>query len=106
VPHYLARANYPPVAVFALRHIERATGLDLGSDLLRQEGAELTQAIEAEAAGTPEIADMVTQLEEQYDRFVERSAVPGLLDSQGLIPSADDLAAQFEEYLANHTSED
>jgi len=99
VPHYLARSNYPPAAVFALRHLERATGLDLGSDLLRQEASEITQALENEAANTPEISAMVAQLEEQYDRFVERSAVPGLLDSEGLIPSADDLAEQFEKYL-------
>ena len=106
VPHYLARSNYPPAAVFALRHLERATGLDLGSDLLRQESHEVTAALEEEAAGTPEIADMVTQLEEQYDRFVERSAVPGLLDPEGLIPTAEDLAAQFEEYLREHTEEE
>jgi len=106
VPHYLARTNYPPAAVFALRHLERATGLDLGSDLLRQEAAEVTQGVETEAANTPEIAELVTQLEEQYDRFVERSAVPGLLDSEGLIPSADELAAQFEQYLRDHDTEE
>jgi len=99
VPHYLARAQYPPAAVFALRHVERATGLDLGSDLLRQEASELTAGVEAEAANTPEIADMVGKLEEQYDLFVQRSAVPGLLDEEGMIPSADDIAAQFEQYL-------
>jgi len=99
VPHYLARAQYPPAAVFALRHVERATGLDLGSDLLRQEGAELTTAVEAEASGNDDIAHMVTKLEEQYDLFVQRSAVPGLLDAEGLIPSAEDIAAQFEQYL-------
>jgi len=106
VPHYLARSNYPPAAVFALRHLERATGLDLGSDLLRQESAEMTHAVENEASSTPEISEMVTQLEEQYDRFVERSAVPGLLDPEGLIPSADEIAEQFEQYLREHTDDE
>jgi len=99
VPHYFSRSQYPPAAVFALRHVERATGLDLGSDLLRQEGSELTAAMEAEAMGTPELAELIGKLEEQYDMFVQRSAVPGLLDSDGMIPNADDIAAQFEQYL-------
>ncbi|MCL1801375.1 MAG: PAC2 family protein [Promicromonosporaceae bacterium] len=104
VPHYLARSAYPPVAVFALRHLERATGLDLGSDLLRQEASEITTTVEAEAAESSELQILVSQLEEQYDRFVERSAVPGLLDDEGLIPNAEDLAAQFEQYLRDHDS--
>jgi hypothetical protein len=105
VPHYFARAQYPPAAVFALRHVERATGLDLGSDLLRQEGSELTAAMEAEAAGSPEIAELVSKLEEQYDMFVQRSAIPGLLDPDGMIPNADEIAAQFEQYLREHDSD-
>jgi hypothetical protein len=99
VPHYLARAPYPPVTVFGLRHIERATGLDLGSDLLRQEASEMTTRVEYEAAENSEVQHVVSQLEEQYDRFVERSAVPGFLDKEGLIPSADDIAAEFEQFL-------
>jgi hypothetical protein len=103
VPHYFARSQYPNAAIFALKHIERATGLDLGSDLLRQESADVTTHLETEAAESVEITELVANLERQYDAFVEQSAVPGLLDEQGLIPSAEDLAAQFEQFLRDQS---
>jgi len=99
VPHYLGRAQYPPASVFGLRHIERATGLDLRSEKLATEAEEVTKMVEAEASGSPEIQELVAALEHQYDRFTEQSAAAGLVGESGLIPSADELAAEFEKYL-------
>jgi predicted ATP-grasp superfamily ATP-dependent carboligase len=99
VPHYLAHAAYPAAAITLLAAVERATGLDLPVDPLR-EAAELTDAeIARQVAGSDEVTEVVRSLEEQYDAFAaERSGL--LADDQDRMPTAEELGAQFEKFLA------
>lgn len=99
VPHYLAHASYPAAALSLLAAVERATGLDLPSDALR-DAAQLTDAeIARQVAGSDEVTEVVRSLEEQYDAFTAERQ--NLLDGQPEnMPTADELGAQFERFLA------
>jgi predicted ATP-grasp superfamily ATP-dependent carboligase len=98
VPHYLAHASYPTAALALLAAVERATGLALPADALR-EAAEITDAeIARQVAGSEEVTEVVKSLEEQYDAF--NAGRQDLLGQQENMPTADELGAQFERFLA------
>ena len=99
VPHYLAHASYPAAAITLLAAVERATGLDLPTEALR-EAAELTDAeIARQVAGSEEVTEVVRSLESQYDAFTsERQEL--LADQPENMPTAEELGAQFERFLA------
>ena len=106
VPHYLAQAEFHDGALTALNAIVDATGLNLPNDALVQAAAQGRVAIEAEIAENPEIAAAVAAMEGQYDRFVEASDKPNLLTPQAHpIPSADELAADVEQFLRSVSDE-
>jgi predicted ATP-grasp superfamily ATP-dependent carboligase len=99
VPHYLAHASYPAAAIALLEAVQRATGLTLPADALR-EAAQLTDAeIARQVAESEEVSEVVRSLEEQYDAFAaERQNL--LAGQPENMPTADELAAQFEKFLA------
>jgi len=99
VPHYLAHASYPAAAITLLAAVERVTGLDFPADPLR-EAAQLTDAeIARQVEGSDEVAEVVRSLEVQYDAF--NAGREGLLADQAEnMPTADELGAQFERFLA------
>ncbi|MFT4299992.1 MAG: PAC2 family protein [Aeromicrobium sp.] len=100
VPHYLAQVDYPGAAVALLEAITDRLGLRVDLTGLRERHASAMVDIERQIAdqhGT----DLVVGLEEQYDAFT-RGAAQSLLASEDALPSADELAGQFEEYLARH----
>jgi hypothetical protein len=100
VPHYLAQAQYTPAAVVVLQHVERATGLDLVTGRLAAAAADATIEVERQVAESSEVLAVVRALEEQYDRFASRLGRPSLLAQEAPIPTADELAAEFERFLA------
>ncbi len=99
VPHYLAHASYPAAAITLLAAVERATGLNLPAEAL-SEAAQLTDAeIARQVEGSDEVTEVVRSLEEQYDAL--NANRPGLLADQAEnMPTADELGAQFERFLA------
>jgi predicted ATP-grasp superfamily ATP-dependent carboligase len=98
VPHYLAHASSPATAITLLAAVERATGLNLPSEPLR-EAATLTDAeIARQVEGSEEVAEVVKSLEEQYDAF--NADRQDLLAQPENMPTADELGAQFERFLA------
>jgi PAC2 family len=106
VPHYLAQAVYPPAALTLLGSVGTATGLDLPDAELREASARTDEAIDQQVAASAEVAELVRTLEQQYDALVEaegnRHAGPGLLGEGESMPTADELAAQFERFLAEN----
>lgn len=99
VPHYLAHAAYPAAAVTLLSAVQRATGLSLPSDALR-EAAQATDAeIARQVADSADVTEVVRSLEQQYDAFAAERH--DLLDGQPEnMPTAEELGAQFERFLA------
>ncbi|MDR0481796.1 MAG: PAC2 family protein [Cellulomonadaceae bacterium] len=101
IPHYFAQMEYAPGAVFALQHVERVTGLDLRTERLAVERSEETSELERQLRKNDDAVAVVTALEQQFDRFTAQVGTPGrLIDADGPIPTADELAAEFERFLA------
>ncbi|MBM7774243.1 hypothetical protein JOD54_004447 [Actinokineospora baliensis] len=99
VPHYLAQSTYPPAAVGLLTAVTAATDLIIGADPLR-EAARLAEAeVARQVAESPEIAEVVEALERQHDAYAESSQNLLVPDGEP-VPSADELGAEFERFLA------
>jgi len=98
VPHYLAQSSYPQAAQRALRGIEDISGLQLSPEGLDEAAARATEEITRQMADSEEIQALVGVLEEQYDAFVEQRSQGIPID--GELPSADELGAEFEKFLA------
>ncbi|HET7476050.1 MAG TPA: PAC2 family protein [Dermatophilaceae bacterium] len=106
VPHYLAQAEYADAAVVALRSIVAATGLHVpAADLNAAAGLNRAE-IAKEVAGSEEIAQVVEALERQYDAFVEGRQKPNLLATEiSDLPTADEIGAEFEQFLRTQTDD-
>jgi proteasome assembly chaperone (PAC2) family protein len=105
VPHYLAQAVYPPAALALLGSVTQATGLELPDADLREAAERTNEAIERQVAESSEVAELVSALEQQYDTAAENQdgeAGGGLLSEGEPMPTADELAAQFERFLAEN----
>lgn len=104
VPHYLTQVDYPPAALALLEAVIDRTGLDLDLDPIRAVQGATVADIErqiAEQGG----AEVLSGLEEQYDAFT-RGAAQSLLADDDSIPSGEELADQFEQFLARQRKND
>ncbi|WP_246071611.1 PAC2 family protein [Miniimonas arenae] len=102
VPHYLAQAEYPAAAAELVRRVGRVTGAHLDVTALERAAAEVASEVDRQIAESPEVAAVVQALENQYDAYQE-AAGRSLLASEE-VPTADELAAQFEAFLAEQGS--
>ena len=102
VPHYLADTEHPGVAVAALEAIGIATGLALTRDEMREASRDFLTKIEQQIEGNDELNRMVLGLEERYDSYMAGSPLRSSLITDGDFPSADELAAELELFLASH----
>lgn len=93
VPHYLAQSQYPNAAVTLLDALARATGLALPIGGLVDAAQAADAEIHRQVAESEEVSQVVEALERQYDAFIQ---TVGNTD----IPSADELGAEFERFLA------
>lgn len=102
VPHYLAQAEWAEGALAALNAIVDATGLNLPNDDLIAKAGANTAEIARELADNAEAGQLVHTLEQQYDQFLQGQVRPSLLATEpSELPSADELGAEFEEFLRN-----
>ncbi|MBV9380458.1 MAG: PAC2 family protein, partial [Streptosporangiaceae bacterium] len=99
VPHYLAQAVYPAASLALLDAVSEATGLDLPADALREASERTNTLIDRQVAESAEVADLVRGLEQQYDAALAAGGNDLLADGEEM-PTADELAAQFEQFLA------
>jgi predicted ATP-grasp superfamily ATP-dependent carboligase len=101
VPHYLAQAAYPAAALTLLESVQRATGLSLPGDALREAAQRTDQEIARQVEGSDEVSEVVQALEQQYDAFAA-GGNGGLLadEAENNMPTAEELGAQFERFLA------
>ncbi|HWO63488.1 MAG TPA: PAC2 family protein [Umezawaea sp.] len=101
VPHYLAQSTHPAAALVLLDTITRTTGLALPSDVLKETARRAGAELQRQVAESEEVSEVVAALERQYDAFTgsERQEQSLLLEEEE-IPSADELGAEFEKFLA------
>ena len=100
VPHYLAQAAYPTAAVTLLESVQRVTGLSLPADALREAAHRTDLEIARQVAGSDEVSEVVQALEQQYDAYAAGGDGGLLADEAENMPTAEELGAQFERFLA------
>ncbi|KAF4407266.1 MULTISPECIES: PAC2 family protein [Streptomyces] len=103
VPHYLARSPYPDAALTALEAVTAATGLVLPgvAHALRTQAQLAQTEIERQVGeGDEELVALVRGLEHQFDAAAGAESRGNLVAEPAQLPSADELASEFERYLA------
>jgi hypothetical protein len=101
IPHYLADTEFPAAAVTALESVSAATGLIFPTDRLREEGREFIQKIDNQVVTNQELAKLVGTLEQRHDSYMLDNPLRSpLTDEDGELPSADDIAAELQNFLA------
>lgn len=102
VPHYLAQSPLPGAAQVGLTEIERVTGLELASEGLAATAREALEEVDRQVEDSEEVTAVVRALEEQYDAFARARGRTNLLAEEGgELPTAEELGAQFERFLAD-----
>lgn len=103
VPYYVAQSALPQAAQLALTQLEGLTGLSLSPTRLDEAAAVATQEIERQLRESDEVQALVVTLEEQYEALeaARRDGIP--VDRP--LPTADELGAEFEQFLAQQRRE-
>jgi len=107
VPHYLAEARFGDAAVAALDSIVGFTGADLPREELVAAAGLNRAEIARELEENHEAAEVVAALEQRYDRFLDGQRKRSLLAAEAAdLPSADEIGAQFEDFLRAHSDDE
>ena len=102
VPHYVSESAYPAATLELLGAVSRATGLLLPIGDLRAAADVVRADIDKQIAANDEAAGLVRGLEEQYDAFLRGRLGTELLAETQPLPSAEELGAELERFLAEH----
>ena len=97
VPHYLAQATFPEATLTLTRSLNNATGLAVPLAPLEKASAANMADIAEEMVGSTEVQELVATLEQQYDALQA--------DRPERVPSAEEIAAEFERFLADREKE-
>jgi len=105
VPHYLSQSRYVPAAVTLLERLQQATGLVLGVAALAEPAAEALDEVARKVEESADVAALVSALEQQYDAFTANQDRENLLAGAAPLPSGDEIAAEFEQFLSQQGPE-
>jgi hypothetical protein len=103
VPHYIAQSEFPDAAERLVGAIALAGGLVLPTDDLHLAGTAARLEIDKQVSDSPDAMALVGSLEQQYDAFLRGRGSDLLATGSGDLPSADELGAELERFLADHT---
>lgn len=106
IPHYLGDTEYPAATLAALDSVTVATGLVFAGDDLREENRDYLAKVEDQVGGNEELGRMLSGLEERYDAYMAGSTLATPIIHAGDLPSADELAAELERFLATRPTGD
>ena len=107
IPHYLGDNAFPDAAVKAVECVSAATGLILPTDELRESGREFSQRLSKQVTENDELQQLISTLEERHDAYMaDQSVQSPLVGAGGDVPSADQIAAEWEQFLANRPASD
>jgi hypothetical protein len=95
VPHYVSAMSYPAASLALLTGLSEVAGLVVDAAAIRQETIIQRQRLDQLVASNDEHRAMVSQLEELYDQAKQQTDLLGT----GGIPTGDELAAEFEQFL-------
>lgn len=104
VPYYLANLDYPDAARTLLNSVAGAGELSLPTDALARAAEVVRGDVDRQVSDREEVTTLVHRLEQQYDDVT--STRGGLLTEGGRLPTADELGAEFENYLSSRPDND
>jgi len=104
VPNYISSAEVPHAAAALLERLGRVAELSLPYDALLRAAEKLDELLATELAQSEENRTMVTDLERQYDQSLLKLASGD--NGEAILPTGDELARQFESFLAEHGEDD
>lgn len=93
VPQYLHDATYPDAAIALLRAVREEQGPELPVGALESQAIPVREAIASQVEEQEQLQEMVHGLEQRYDRMITAGVTAE-------VPSAEDIAAEVEQYLA------
>lgn len=101
IPHYLADTEFPSAAVTALESVSAATGLIFPTDRLREDSRDFLAKIDGQVENNQELSKLVHSLEERHDNYLQDNPLRSpLTDIDGALPTADEIAAELQNFLA------
>jgi hypothetical protein len=100
VPHYLAENEVPAAALKAIELISAATSLVIPADDLRERGVRFESKLATQIAENQELAKLIAALEQGYANSESGPARAPIANPRTELPSADQIAAELEKYLA------
>ncbi len=104
VPHYIASMAYPAATVTLLSGLTQVSGIRIDDAAVRQETLIQNQRLDELVASNEDHATMVRQLEEAYDNS-QSPELPRRQFTEKEIPTGDELAAEFEQYLRDQNDD-
>lgn len=105
VPHYVSgdMSPYPAASLALLEQLQSFTGIRVPVGDLPDDAARIRNRIDTAVAANPEHAAMLQQLETHHD---EQTTQLGPAFGVSDLPSADEIAADFEEFLREQGEDD
>lgn len=103
VPPYVSQIDYPTASLALLREVGARAGLRFDTAALEDAERINREAIEREVSSSDELRTLVATLEQQYDTA---SAAAQSALAAGDLPSADELGAELERFLAEQSRGD
>lgn len=101
VPHYLNESDYPNAAVTGFELLTAATSLVFPTDQLREEGVKFLERLNKKMDENEELSKLVSNLEQGYKSDRATSFGVQISSPKAEEPSAEGIAAELEDYLAN-----
>lgn len=107
IPHYLADSELPGALAAALERFTDATGIVISDASIGVRDTVFLAKVTEQVNDNPELASLVEGLERRYDEYMEGVAESHReeVDFTNL-PTADEIAAEFETFLAAQTKKD
>ncbi|MEU4688423.1 PAC2 family protein [Actinoplanes sp. NPDC023714] len=106
VPHYLAQTGYPAAAELLLDSVSASTGLALPTGGLRESATLVREEVDKQIADDEQAGRLVTSLEAQYDAFVRGRQGNLLAGTDTPLPTAEELGAELERFLAEQSRDE
>jgi hypothetical protein len=106
VPHYLAQATYPAASELLLDSVSQTTGLALPTGELREAAKLVRDDVDKQIADDEQASRLVSSLEAQYDAFLRGRENNLLAEDSGPLPTADELGAELERFLAEQSRDE
>jgi hypothetical protein len=103
VPHYVAQTEFAPAAERLVSAIAASSGLVLPTDALTAAAEAARAEIDKQVGESSEAMALVSSLEQQYDAYLRGRGQDLLAADAADLPSAEELGAELERFLADHT---